>query len=57
MPPAIVVVLILVVWQIACSSPGASLPPPSQVWTEAYDLIAYPFFDNGSQDIGLAGAC
>jgi nitrate/nitrite transport system permease protein len=53
-PPAIVVVLMLVVWQVACSSPNASLPPPSQVWNEAYDLIAHPFFDNGPQDIGLA---
>ncbi|WP_192182673.1 nitrate ABC transporter permease [Mesorhizobium amorphae] len=54
LPPAVVIVLMLVVWQIACSSPTASLPPPSQVWTEAYDLIAHPFFDNGPQDIGLA---
>jgi nitrate/nitrite transport system permease protein len=53
-PPAVVVLAILLVWEVACSSPGASLPPPSQVWTEAYDLIAYPFFDYGSQDIGLA---
>jgi nitrate/nitrite transport system permease protein len=54
LPPAIVIVAILAIWEAACSSPGASLPPPSQVWTEAYDLIAYPFFDYGSQDIGLA---
>ncbi|MER8373225.1 nitrate ABC transporter permease [Mesorhizobium sp. M1409] len=53
-PPAIVIALMLVVWQIACSSPTSSLPPPSQVWNEAYDLIAHPFFDNGPQDIGLA---
>jgi nitrate/nitrite transport system permease protein len=53
-PPAIVIIAILAVWEVACSSPGASLPPPSQVWSEAYDLIAYPFFDYGSQDIGLA---
>jgi nitrate/nitrite transport system permease protein len=53
-PPAIVIALMLVVWQIACSSPTASLPPPSQVWNEAYDLIAHPFFNNGPQDIGLA---
>jgi nitrate/nitrite transport system permease protein len=52
-PPVIVVAVILAVWQIACSSPGSSLPPPSQVWSEAYDLIAHPFFDYGSQDIGL----
>lgn len=53
-PPAIVIALMLIVWQIACSSPTASLPPPSQVWNEAYDLIAHPFFNNGPQDIGLA---
>jgi nitrate/nitrite transport system permease protein len=53
-PPVIVIIAILAVWEVACSSPGASLPPPSQVWNEAYDLIAYPFFDYGSQDIGLA---
>ncbi|MER9328499.1 nitrate ABC transporter permease [Mesorhizobium sp. M0488] len=53
-PPVIVIALMLIVWQIACSSPTSSLPPPSQVWNEAYDLIAHPFFDNGPQDIGLA---
>jgi len=53
-PPIIVIAFMLVVWQIACSSPTASLPPPSQVWNEAYDLIAHPFFNNGPQDIGLA---
>ncbi|AEH86533.1 nitrate ABC transporter permease [Mesorhizobium opportunistum] len=53
-PPVVVIALMLVVWQIACSSPTSSLPPPSQVWNEAYDLIAHPFFNNGPQDIGLA---
>lgn len=53
MPPFIVATLLLVLWQIACSHPGSSLPPPSQVFTEAYDLIAYPFFNYGDQDIGL----
>lgn len=53
-PPAVVILVLLVVWQVACSSPTSSLPPPSQVWNEAYDLIAHPFFDNGPQDIGLA---
>ncbi|RUU08462.1 nitrate ABC transporter, permease protein, partial [Mesorhizobium sp. M6A.T.Ca.TU.002.02.2.1] len=53
-PPAVVIAVMLVIWQIACSSPNASLPPPSQVWNEAYDLVAHPFFDYGPQDIGLA---
>jgi nitrate/nitrite transport system permease protein len=46
-------IIILAIWQILCSGAGATLPPPTQVWQESYDLIAYPFFNYGSQDIGL----
>jgi len=52
-PPLIVVLLLGIFWEIACSSPKASLPPPSKIWTESKDLILNPFFVNGSQDIGL----
>jgi nitrate ABC transporter, permease protein len=52
-PPLVVMTLILLVWQTLCSSPDASLPSPLVVWAEAYDLIAFPFFSYGSQDIGL----
>jgi nitrate/nitrite transport system permease protein len=54
LPPLVVLALLLGIWQLLCEQPGASLPPPSRVWQESYDLIVYPFFDNGSQDIGLA---
>ncbi|ENN84676.1 Nitrate transport permease protein nrtB [Rhizobium freirei PRF 81] len=54
LPPLVVLALMLGVWQLLCEQPGASLPPPSQVWQESYDLIVYPFFYNGPQDIGLA---
>ncbi|MCI9864325.1 nitrate ABC transporter permease [Rhizobium skierniewicense] len=53
LPPLVVLVLLLGLWQALCSAPGATLPPPSQVFQESYDLIAYPFFVYGSQDIGL----
>ncbi len=52
-PPLITVALILIVWQILCARPGATLPAPSVVWAEANDLIVSPFFNFGSQDIGL----
>jgi nitrate/nitrite transport system permease protein len=52
-PPLVMVVLILTVWQILCSRPGATLPSPTKIWTEAYDLIVDPFFVAGPQDIGL----
>ncbi|MBX4870148.1 nitrate ABC transporter permease (plasmid) [Rhizobium bangladeshense] len=52
-PPTVVLALLLLVWQVLCSSADASLPSPHQVWQDSYDLIAYPFFNYGSQDIGL----
>jgi nitrate/nitrite transport system permease protein len=52
-PPIVMIGLLLVVWQVLCSKPGATLPSPSKIWTEAYDLIVDPFFVAGPQDIGL----
>ena len=52
-PPLVVLAVILAVWQVIFSQPGSSLPPPSEVWLQSYDLIVDPFFVYGSQDIGL----
>lgn len=52
-PPLIVVVAMLVIWQLACSSPKSALPSPTTIWSESKDLIMSPFFVNGPQDIGL----
>ncbi len=53
LPPLIMLALILTVWQILCARPGATLPAPSKIWSEARDLILDPFFVAGPQDIGL----
>ena len=53
LPPLVMLVLILTVWQILCSRPGATLPSPTKIWGEARDLIIDPFFVAGPQDIGL----
>ena len=52
-PPLVVLVILLCIWQMVFSQPGSSLPPPTQVWTDSYELIVDPFFVYGSQDIGL----
>lgn len=54
LPPALVLAFVLVCWQIACSGSGASVPPPSQVWTDSNELILNPFYDYGQGDVGLA---
>jgi nitrate/nitrite transport system permease protein len=53
MPPLVTALFALGLWEILCSTPGATLPPPSQIWTEAYELIVDPFFIYGPQDLGL----
>ena len=52
-PPVVVLIGFLVLWELLCSRPGAGLPPPSRVVTEAWDIIAHPFYDNGGTDKGL----
>ncbi|MDO8878341.1 MAG: nitrate ABC transporter permease [Pseudolabrys sp.] len=52
-PPLVMIALLLTVWQVLCMRPGATLPAPTKIWTEAYDLIVDPFFVAGPQDIGL----
>ena len=52
-PPLLTMSLILIVWEMLCNRPGATLPAPSAIWTQARDLIVDPFFVAGPQDIGL----
>jgi len=52
-PPALVVALLLLVWEMLCARKGASLPPPSRVLADTWELIVDPFFDRGGIDKGL----
>jgi len=52
-PPLVTLALILLVWQMLCNKPGATLPAPTKIWAEGRDLIIDPFFVAGPQDIGL----
>jgi nitrate/nitrite transport system permease protein len=53
LPPLVTIALVLVVWQILCSDPKASLPPPTKVLSVSWELIANPFYDRGGLDKGL----
>jgi nitrate/nitrite transport system permease protein len=52
-PPIVVIALVLAVWEILCRKQGATLPPPSRVITDTWELIVDPFFDRGGIDKGL----
>jgi nitrate/nitrite transport system permease protein len=52
-PPIVMVALILVAWELLCRKAGATLPPPSKVVRDGWELIAHPFYDRGGLDKGL----
>ena len=54
LPPLIVIGLLLGIWQILGSRPGAALPSPSQVVRDTWELIVDPFYNRGGNDVGLA---
>jgi nitrate/nitrite transport system permease protein len=50
---AIAIFILLAIWQVLCMGEGATLPPPTQVISDTWELIIDPFFDNGGTDVGL----
>ena len=54
-PPLVVLALLLIVWEILCSRPGATLPPPP-IWIDTWDLIVDPFFDAARRTTAWSGA-
>jgi nitrate/nitrite transport system permease protein len=53
LPPILMLALLGVVWELLCSSPTATLPPPSKVLSDTWELIVNPLYDNGGIDKGL----
>jgi nitrate/nitrite transport system permease protein len=53
LPPVLMLALLGVAWELLCSAPDATLPPPSKVITDTWELIIHPLYDNGGNDKGL----
>ena len=53
LPPLLAVGAIVGLWELLCTAPDASLPPPSRVISETWELIVDPFYDHGGIDKGL----
>jgi len=52
-PPLLVLLAFMVLWEVLASGPSATLPPPSKVWADSSELILNPFYDRGGLDKGL----
>jgi nitrate/nitrite transport system permease protein len=53
LPPMLTLAVLVGLWEAACSQPGASLPPPSQVLSDTWPLIVDPFYIGSGADQGL----
>jgi nitrate/nitrite transport system permease protein len=53
MPPAIAILVFLIVWQLFTMGAQSNLPSPLTTLSETWELIVDPFFDNGGTDKGL----
>ncbi|MBF2025783.1 MAG: nitrate ABC transporter permease [Oscillatoriales cyanobacterium C42_A2020_001] len=51
--PLVTILILLALWQLFSSLPGATLPGPIQVVQDTWTLILYPFYDRGGTDKGL----
>lgn len=53
LPPLVTLALMVLVWEVLCSSPTSSLPGPSRVLEESWELIAHPFYVGQGVDQGM----
>jgi len=54
LPTVVATLILLTIWQLLCSIPGATLPGPLKVIEETWDpLIINPFFQGDGTDQGL----
>jgi nitrate/nitrite transport system permease protein len=53
LPPVVMIAILLAIWQLLASHPASTLPPPTKVLTDSWELIADPFYDRGGLDKGL----
>jgi nitrate/nitrite transport system permease protein len=53
-PPLVIIGILLAIWQVLGSRPGAALPPPTKVVQDTWELIVSPFYDRGGNDVGIA---
>ena len=52
-PPVVVIAVAFLIWELLCRRAVSTLPPPSRVLTDTWELIVDPFFDRGGLDKGL----
>jgi nitrate/nitrite transport system permease protein len=53
LPPLVMIGILVGIWQLLASNAASTLPPPSKVLSDSWELIVDPFYDRGGLDKGL----
>lgn len=53
LPPLLGLGLLVLLWSIAASSSGGSIPTPHETWLQAQEVFSDPFYRNGPNDQGV----
>ena len=53
LPPLVCLLALVLVWQLLTTGEGSTLPSPTRVLDESWELITDPFYDRGGLDKGL----
>lgn len=53
LPPLLVLFVLLLLWEWLTSATGSTLPSPTRVLSETWELIVNPFYDYGGTDVGM----
>ena len=53
LPPLVMVGILLAIWQLLAAGATSTLPPPSKVLGDSWELIVDPFYDRGGLDKGM----
>ena len=53
LPPVLGLGLLILLWSIASSSSGGSIPTPYDTWLQAREVFSDPFYSNGPNDQGV----
>lgn len=53
LPPVMGLACLVLIWQLIAGTSNSGIPKPLETWTQAVQIFADPFYNNGPNDLGI----
>lgn len=53
LPPVMGLACLVLIWQLIAGTSNSGIPKPWETWTQAVQIFADPFYNNGPNDLGI----